>query len=192
MRLRLVVTLLALAALPSLAQAATWSVGSNLGVSFISPDHGAHVTTFAAPGSVGGMLPGLRLGRTLAHPNAECFFDGGLLYSTSNGAHQSGLALTANYQWNFMPASHWTPFVDLGAGFAHNAYDSGEDDASGTSLRIGVGAGARRKAGDAGTLRAAVRWDHDSRATDRSVVVNPGGSVITFKLGFDLWLKSRQ
>ncbi len=60
---------------------------------------------------------------------------------------------------------------------------------SGTSLRLGVGAGARRRLGDAGTLRAGVRWDHDSRATDGAVVVNPGGSVITIKAGFDLWLK---
>ncbi len=181
--------LLLLAAWPAGAHAGAWSIGSNLGVSFISPDHGAHVTTLSAPGSVNGMLPGLRLGRALTHPNAEAYFDGGLSYSTSSGAHTSGLALTANYQWNFTPAERWTPFVDLGAGFAHNSVDSGDSDASGTSLRIGVGAGARRKAGDAGTLRAAVRWDHDSRATDRSVVVNPGGSVITLKLGFDLWLK---
>ncbi|MBI5170446.1 MAG: hypothetical protein HZA61_13235 [Candidatus Eisenbacteria bacterium] len=189
MKKRMVSLLVALAAFPACAHAAVWSVGSNLGVSFISPDRGAHVTTFAAPGSVDGMLPGLRLGRTLSHPNAEAYFDGGMTWSTSNGAHASGLALTANYQWNFTPAARWTPFVDLGAGFAHKSVDSGDSDAAGTSLRIGVGAGARRKAGDSGTLRAAVRWDHDSRATDRSVVVNPGGSVITFKLGFDLWLK---
>jgi hypothetical protein len=158
-------------------------------VSFISPDHGSHVTTFAFPGAVGGMLPGLRVGRALAHPNAEGYFDAGLLYSTSQGAHQSGLALTANYQWNFSPERSWTPFVDLGAGLAHNAVDSGSESSSGTSLRLGFGGGARRKVGDAGALRAGLRWDHDSRATDRSVVVNPGGSVITIKLGFDLWLK---
>ncbi len=176
---------------PATARAARagWSLGSNLGVSFIAPDRGAHVTTWALPGSVTGMLPGLRLGRALAHPNAEAFLDAGLLYSTSDGAHQSGLALTGNYQWNFAPAAEWTPYVDLGLGLAHNSYDVTPVSVSGTSLRLGVGGGARWKAGDSGTLRLGVRWDHDSRATDSGVVVNPGGSVITFKAGFDLWLK---
>ena len=194
MRLPSLAFLLVLAALgftPAISHAADgrWSIGSNLGVSFISPDDGAHVTTWSLPGTVGGLLPGLRVGRKLAHPNAEAFFDGGLLYSTSEGAHQSGLALTANYQWNFSPDAPWTPFLDLGLGLAHNTYDSGPVTSSGTSLRLGAGAGARRKLGDSGTLRAGVRWDHDSRATDGAVVVNPGGSVITIKAGFDLWLK---
>ena len=179
----------ALAPAPARADRAAWSLGSNLGVSFIAPDRGAHVTTWALPGSVAGMLPGLRLGRALAHPNAEAFVDAGLLYSTSDGARQSGLALTGNWQWNFAPAAAWTPYADLGIGLAHTSYDIGAVSASGTSLRLGVGGGARWKAGDAGTLRLGVRWDHDSRATDSGVVVNPGGSVITFKAGFDLWLK---
>ncbi|MFN8586356.1 MAG: outer membrane beta-barrel protein [Candidatus Eisenbacteria bacterium] len=179
----------ALAPVSARAERAPWSLGSNLGVSFIAPDHGAHVTTWALPGSVNGMLPGLRLGRALAHPNAEAFLDAGLLYSTSDGAHQSGLALTGNYQWNFSPSADWTPYADLGLGLAHTSYEIGDVSASGTSLRLGVGGGARWKAGDSGTLRLGVRWDHDSRASDSGVVVNPGGSVITIKAGFDLWLR---
>lgn len=168
---------------------AAWSIGANAGISFIQPERGAHVTTLSAPGTVSGMQPGLRLGHTLSHPNAEAYLDGGLSWSTSNGAHDRGAMLIANVQWNFSPASSAALFVDAGFGLLSSTVSTGRSSVSGTAARAGLGAGVRRRVGDAGTVRAGARWDHDTRDMDGSIVVIPGGSVLTLRAGFDLWLR---
>ena len=142
-------------------------------------------------GSVGGHAAGLRLGCTLRTRTPRPTSTAACCTRRRTARTRAGLRSPRTTSGTSRPPRggrrSW-----IRRGLRALSFDSGTDDASGTSLRIGVGAGARRKAGDSGTPAPRCAGTTIRARPTASVVVNPGGSVITFKLGFDLWLKSRQ
>jgi len=182
------VTFVFLLACGPAALAGDWSIGTNFGLTVISPDDGDRITAVAVPAAVGGLQPGLRVGYAFDEPRHELYADiGVLLYSTESYTNNA-LELTANYQWNFAPERSLSPFATAGFGFLFQRNELGNVDASGTAAVFGLGVGLRRAIADrAGSLRGELRFDRMTEAKDGSVVLVPEGNAFTLKLGFDLW-----
>lgn len=187
---RVFLSLAFLAALGHSAHAADWSIGTNLGLTSISPDDGDQITAVAIPAAVGGLQPGLRVGYALDNPRHELFVDTGVLFYSTDTFTNNALEMTGNYQWNFGPDRVLAPYLTTGFGFLFQSNELGSTDVSGTSAVLGVGLGIRRSiANRAGSLRAELRFDRMTEAKDGAVVVVPEGNAISLKLGYDLWLR---
>lgn len=172
------------------AVARDWSIGTNLGIAFVSPGEGDNITTVSIPSAVGGLQPGMRVGFAFDQPQHELFVDAGLLlYSTENFSNNA-LEIAGNYQWNLSPASTMVPFLTAGFGFLSQSSKLGASSVGATSAVIGVGAGVWRTiAGRAGSLRAELRFDRVTEAKDGNVIVVPEGNTVSIKLGYDLWMR---
>lgn len=179
------------------AWAGQWTVGSNLGLSFFNPDEGDNSTIVGFPGSAGGLQPGLRIGRANDSGPHEFYADLGLLLADAGDVSTNAFELTANYQYNFSKG-RTGPYVTGGVGFYSSGleftsfdFDLNEAvsvDLSATSSVIGLGAGLRTGLGDGGTARFELRYDLIGEAEDGNTVVQPAGSAIGLRVGFDLWL----
>lgn len=197
MRIALVVIgLLLSAAVP--ARADGWSVGSNFGISFFNPKDGDNTTVIGIPGTAGGLQPGLRIGHRAESSPHEFFADAGLLLSDTGDFSSKALEMTANYQHDFS-RSTVGPYATAGIGLFFTGYDLTAYDElamqnvklslSSTSAVYGLGVGMRRPLGDGdATVRFEARWDRITEGKDGDIVVQPEGSAIGLKLGFDVWL----
>lgn len=199
------VLLLASSAVP--ASALNWSIGGNLGMIWDSPsdkdkdfnEDGVNEiesrTIFAWP--FAGTMPGLRVGFTGASPQHEIYFDTGLNYTTEKDIGTTrAFTGTANYQYNFGSSGSMAPYLTGGVGLISAGLKdetiSPAFDVGAMSVVYGGGVGIRHKMGNGnGTLRAEVRFDRVSEGTDTvggsKYLVIPESSLVTLKLGFDLW-----
>jgi hypothetical protein len=185
-------TLLACAATP--IEAGTWTLGSNLGLTVLSPEEGDNVTYVALPGTVAGLQPGLRVGFPFESGH-EWYLDTGLLITTSEGFSSRSFGVTANYQFNFgrgaEPPTRLSPYLTAGLGFLYTGREVGSQDASAASATFGGGVGLRRAIGnDTVVLRGELRYDRFTKAEDAGVVLVPDGNAFGVKLGFDVRLGS--
>ncbi len=186
---------LGLLAAPAPALAGTWSVGSNFGLSFFNPKDGDNSTVIGIPGAAGGLQPGLRIGRRSDDRLHEFFADAGLLWSDTGDVSSKALEMTGNYQYNFA-GEPTGPYVTAGLGLFFNGFDLPSGGSPGSTVSLsstsavyGVGAGLRRPLGSSdATLRFEARWDRITEGKDGDFVVQPEGSAIGLKLGFDVWL----
>jgi hypothetical protein len=189
MKATLVALALATALAPTMA-VADWSIGTNLGITFISPDGGDGVTAVAIPGGVGGFQPGLRVGRALESPRHELFADTGLLLYSTESFSSNAFELTGNYQWNLAPDRDTGPYLTTGFGFLVQSVEVGSTRVGGTSAIFGFGVGLRRMIAErAGSVRAELRLDRVTEARDDGVVVVPDANLVSLKLGYDLWIR---
>ena len=182
---RTIVVVAALLVTASAAQARVWGVGPNLNLGFLSEDGGGSVTNLEVPASLGG----LRLTFPMQSPRAAIFLDTGLAFSSTSGAHSDNFSLTGNGQWSLTPSSAVTPYVTAGLGVLSEGIKAGPSSVSATSLTVGAGVGISRKWGDSASVRGELRYDHITKGDDGDVRVIDGGNEITFRLGFDLWVK---
>jgi len=186
---------LALAAVVSLGllQATTafanWSLGSNLGLSFMSPKDEDHVTTVGLPSGAGFfpvVQPGLRIGFKGEESALEGYFDTGFALIHQGGATAHAVEATANFQDSFRPENDSSLYLTAGAGVV-NADNSLE---SATSFTFGGGLGIwHRVEHDHGRIRAEVRYDRLTKGDDHGAIVISEAGIVGLKLGFDLWMK---
>jgi opacity protein-like surface antigen len=188
-KLLLAVALLALTCTPALAT--DWSMGTNLGLTIVSPEEGDNVTAFALPGAVGGLQPGMRFGYVFTDkPQHELFVDTGLLFYSTENYSNNAFELTGNYQWNMVPNAVLMPYATAGFGFLFQSNKYGDETYGATSALFGLGFGVRRTiASGAGSLRAELRFDRITEAKDGDIIIVPNGNAFTVKLGYDLWLR---
>jgi len=187
---RWIVLFALLVATPASA-AAQWSLGSNLGVSFFEPEDGEGSTVIGFPGAVGSLQPGLRIGRAQEFSKHEFFTDLGLLMSSGGAISADAFEMTLNYQYNFSDERSG-PYLTAGGGVYNTSFEVEVLDATidygATSAVFGFGGGLRTKLGDSGTLRFEGRYDFVGEGKDDDVVVQPSGSALGFRFGFDVWL----
>ena len=163
-----------------------WSIGTNLGFSWLQPKGGGdNLFTAGLPGSVGqlfpGLQPGLRLGFPIGAGGNEAYFDTGLSVLSISGESLTGFQVTANFQHNFSPTGT-SPYITAGGGVLGHSFT----DETFTNGVLGAGFGVLNRVADGyGSLRAELRYDYI--AEDQQGF--EGGSVIGIKFGFDLWIK---
>jgi Outer membrane protein beta-barrel domain len=169
------------------AHAGTWSLGTNLGISFVQPEDTDNQTNIAWPASAELFQPGIRIGYAKEQSPHEFYADTGLL--DANGDFHTFL-LTGNYQYNFASQTSTNFYLTGGLGLANVGFDVGPTDVGATSLLFGVGGGARFRVSDGhGTIRAEVRYDRVTEGDDEGVEVIDEAGIFAFKFGFDLWLR---
>jgi hypothetical protein len=178
-----ILVLAGLTACAAPALAVNESVGMNLGLANVRPERGEPVTEVMVPGDAFGFQPGLRIGiagESLAH---EFHLDAGVFHlSPDSGQPFSFMIATGSYQYTFASGSGTAPFATAGLGFFLE--DTGGETP--TSLVVGGGLGVRsRIAENHGTFRIELHVDHFAE-TDYFA----GMSVISLRLGFDLWMRS--
>jgi len=193
MRLKVVGIVFALAAFVAPAHAGNWSIGANLGVSFVSPDGGDMVTVIGWPSGSGvipiAASPGLRVGFVGANPEHEFYVDTGLQIITGSGSTLRSAQITGNYQYNFTSSGSTAPYLTGGIGILSFGESDGASEGA-VSPVFGGGVGVRHKMGNGnGTLRAEARFDHTNEGKDSGDVLFPAQNTFTIKLGFDLWGK---
>jgi hypothetical protein len=170
---------------------ANWSLGSNLGLTYLILEDGVHVTTVGVPSGAGLsalVQPGLRIGFKGEESALEGYLDMGfaLVHNNTGGETEHAVEATANFQDSFRPENDTSPYLTAGAGVA-NA-DNGFFSAS--SFVYGGGLGLWHKvANDHGRIRGEVRYDRVAKGDDNGVVVIDKADTISLKLGFDLWMK---
>jgi hypothetical protein len=156
------------------ASAATWQIGPNLGVEFLS-SNGNTATVVSVPLDVFiGLGPGLRLGLWSGDHRHELFVDTGFTVLTSNGESFSSVSATGNYAFAFGDGS--APYLTVGAG-AVNATDEPHFTV------LGGGVGWRQRLGhDHGALRLEARYDALMPTNPNAENLN----VVGLRDGFDL------
>jgi len=189
------VSLLVLASPPAHA-ATNWSLGANLGFSFVNPDQGDNLMIFAWPANADAFQPGIRIGMVKEKSPTEFYIDTGLSIFDGGSSSSSAFELTGNFQYNFdaEAAKTTSPYVTAGIGIVTASFDSGSGsggfDVGATSAIFGFGGGLRhRVAGGHGTIRTELRYDRVTEGDDGSVVVIDDAGIIGIKFGFDLWMK---
>lgn len=161
-------------------------VGTNFGVSLLMPEEGDDdLIAVSVPGQAGtlfpGMMPGLRLGGSMAEGVHETYFDAAVSVLSIGDDNISTALFTANYQANFAPRSWISPYVTFGGGFVFVGYDR----SSVTTPMAGGGVGLRRGlANDHGAFRFEARVDQFFDSDDAVF----SGTAVGFKMGFDLYL----
>jgi hypothetical protein len=169
----------------STCQAGNWSLGTNLGLSFLNAENqGSTVTALSWPGdALFTREPGVRLGFAGENRAHEFFIDSGMLLLSESGFSLHSFQLTGNYQYNFTPGTSPSPYVTAGAGL----FNVGDDTDSSTVPSLGGGLGLQfHVAGGHGTIRSELRFDHFGSDETRGV---PSANAFGFKIGFDLWMK---
>jgi hypothetical protein len=162
---------------------ANWSLGANLGVSFVNPEDGSSETVAGWPLDAF-LEPGLRIGFAGTRSSHEGYLESGLVLVDSDSTVHV-FELIGNYQYSFKPGSPTSPFLTAGVGLVN--VDNG---GSATSAMYGGGLGIwHRVAADHGRVRAEVRYDRVSEGDDNGVEVIDKAGIVGIKLGFDLWMK---
>lgn len=169
---------------------AIWSLGSNLGLTYMDPKSTAEqVTTLGVPSGAGVIpvvQPGLRVGFKGEDSALEGYLDMGFALVHSGGSTDHALAATANFQDSFRPENDTSAYLTAGAGITN--LDSGIYSA--TSFVFGGGLGLWHKVGnDHGRVRMEVRYDRLTKGEDNHVAVIDEADILGLKLGFDLWMK---
>jgi hypothetical protein len=186
----LVLAFLLVTASSSEAAAARWSLGTNLGVTFLSYDDTDNDYTLIGVPSQGFLTllppPGLRFGIAPQGSPAEFFFDTGFMNANLNGNSFTVFQLSGNVQYNFSNGTTH-PYVAAGAGLSRISDDdflfSSEDAIAPT---FGAGLGVRHRLSHGfGTLRAEIRYDR--LVADSDEIFFADGNSIALKLGFDVW-----
>lgn len=185
--------LVLLSVLTAPAHAATWGLGSNLGLNVLAADGDLTYLTVSWAGSPVYAMPGLRLslrdeeGRTTLH------LDSGFQLVQGDEFGQSATQSTLNASYAFGGDQGLVPFVSFGAGIAtRSVKDLGPGNQSVSTLSgvFGGGFGVQRAvARGNGALRCEVHYDYVSQGEDSGIVLVPSQSAIGLKLGFDLWLR---
>jgi hypothetical protein len=150
--------LLALALGASPAAAASWSLGTQLGLAYISSGAAGEGTTtvVAWPANALTYEPGLRLAVGNDHHTRDLLLDTGWLKLDEAGSTLSMFVATASYQHVFRPGWNWSPFANAGAG----AYREDAATVTRTSGRWGGGICVRHVVHeDHGALRFEARYD---------------------------------
>src|SRR5207247_5696699 len=115
MRLKVVGIVFALSAFVAPAHAGNWSIGANLGVSFVSPDGGDMVTVIGWPSGSGvipiAASPGLRVGFVGANPEHEFYVDTGLQIITGSASTLRSAQTTGNSKYNFTSSCSTAPHL---------------------------------------------------------------------------------
>jgi len=171
----------------STATAGTTGIGTNLGLTYYSPDDGGDGVTAITWPSGGTLLglaqPGLRLSFLDESGLNEFYVDTGLSYLTSNGESITMFVGTLDYQRNFAPVDGTGAYVTAGIGISIVDFGGGADS---TNPRAGGGIGIRHGlAHGKGALRAEARFDRVFEDDDGINALSEFG----LRLGFDLWLK---
>lgn len=164
---------------------ANWSLGTNLGVSFVSPDGGDNYTVASWPSSAELVTPGLRVGFAGTKSPHEGYLETGFLL-ISDGGTLHVLELSGNYQYSFKPEGKTSPYLTAGVGLVNvdNSFTGA------TSAMFGGGLGIWCRVGaDHGRVRAEVRYDRVSEGDDSGTPVIDKAGMVGIKLGFDLWMK---
>lgn len=185
------VVLVCCAALVLLAPAAAraeWSVGSDIGLSYFSPEDGDGITNIGWGGNATILLPawqpGLRFGVTLGSPASEIVFTSSLMILSTEGESFRSLQGMAAYQHNFNTEERSRFFMNAGLGL--NLV--GDDDDSYTAPVFGVGLGTRQMMGHGhGAIRIEARLDHQNEFEDGGFTVFPAANVFAMRIGWELW-----
>lgn len=194
-RLGLIATLALMTLGAREAAAMNWSVGANLGYSTVMPADkydAENLNYIAWPNS--DFSPGMRFGFTGENPAHEVFIDTGLRLFSTGDLSSRDLILSGNFQYNFGSSGSNHPFVTGGLGVYVSGLKNDDPliaiDESATSVIYGLGVGMRHKMGHGnGTMRAELRFDRMAEGEDGTSIVIPEATIITFRLGFDLWGK---
>ena len=175
---RNVVTMLAILvafAVPS--QAATWSIGPNLGFDVYKQGSGDAILVLAVPSGTdlvlgSGIRPGLRIGlrdRTNQH---QVFTDFGITTIATSGFNLNATSASINY------AIGRAPYFTVGIGFT----TFGGDVSSETITTVGFGVGGRHRIAQGhGRVRVEGRYDR----ADASGWSDPA-NIFGVRVGFDL------
>ena len=171
--------------LASTCEAADWSLGTNLGLSFLNAEN-QNGTTTALSWPADGLFarePGIRLGFTGESRTHEFFIDSGMLFLSESSISLHIFQISGNYQYNFTSGPSPSPYVNAGAGF----YNVGDDTDSYTLSSLGGGVGLQFHVADGhGTVRSEFRFDHFGSDDVRGI---PTVNAFGIKLGFDLWMR---
>ena len=167
-------------------QAYAMSIGTNAGVTVFTPKGGGdNLTTVGVPAGGGlfglGFMPGLRLGSSNANGN-DFYADLGIASAFASGSNITAFQGALNFQHAFSSDAGTSPFVTVGVGMLL----LGGDLTTSSNATVGGGFGVRSHVSQGhGVMRAEVRFDYVTE--DSAGLV--GGTVIGFKLGFDLIMK---
>lgn len=166
------------------AAAASWSLGTQLGLAYITSGaaHEGTTTVVAWPSNALTYEPGLRLALGSDRHTDDVMLDTGWLKLDEAGSTLSLFVATASYQHVFRPEWNWSPFANAGLG----AYREDASTVTHTSARWGGGIGVRHVVHeDHGALRFEVRYEHldENRESGRPTLKTWG-----VQFGFDLWL----
>jgi hypothetical protein len=178
---------------------ANWSIGANLGYSFIDYIGNSYDQTIvSAPSSTQGeatLQPGLRIGVNPWHTHHEFYLDTGYSLFQAGGYDSQTLNSTGNYQFSANPTGPTSAYLTVGAGAVWSRFQYSPPTIittphSGTSFVYGAGIGVwHRIADDHGRIRAEVHFDRVGNADDGEVNVIDEAQLINVRLGFDLWMK---
>jgi len=178
---------LALSAFTSLATHAATAeglVGASFGYTPISENGGGSGHFIAAPASVIGFQPGLRLGGMTADRRWSVFGDFGLLMETAGGGSATIAMVEPQVQFNALPHAAVTPTFNVGGGFFHADGDGGSGT---TQALIGAGLGIQHDISDRhGHFRAELRLEHVMEKKSGPFVEQSAFTLVSVKLGFDL------
>ena len=170
------------------AAAARWSLGANLGVTWLSiPNHEDYTLVSAPSQGLGTVLgtPGIRIGLAPYDSRSEIFFDTGFMRISTSPSSATVLQFTGNYQYSLSKGSTH-PYVTAGVGLSWLSNDQvffyQNDD---VAPMVGGGVGIRHRLHHGfGTLRAEARYD---RFAAEDAVYFRESDMWALKLGFDMW-----
>ncbi len=187
-KLPIIVSTLAFACLlPVPAAHAAWSVGTDMGFAFWSPEDGDGVTSIVwggAPEFSAIFQPGLRVAFVPAGPQHELAFTSRLAFLSSSGESIHTFQGIAAYQYNFSSTSSNSLFLNGGVGLI----TLGDEDDTFTAPAFGVGFGIRHHMGNEhGGIRLEARFDHQNEMEDNDVTVVSAANTFGLKLGFEMW-----
>ena len=168
----------------SRAAAASWSLGTQLGIAYItSGAEGEGTTTVVAwPSNAFTYEPGLRLALGNERHTRDVTLDSGWFLLDEAGSSLSLFVAMASYQHVFRPEWHWSPFANVGIG----AYREDAATTTHSSTRFGGGIGLRHVVRENhGALRIEGRYDHLDANGDSG---RPKLTTWELRFGFDLWL----
>jgi len=167
------------------------SVGASMGFALYMPPEssGGGILMMEVPGSAGqvfpGFMPGFRLTFTDDSGRNGAIFEPSVNLVSSSGATAVQLQAMASYQLAFSPRNPRSGFVNVGAGLVYQSFE--EADASNPIFGGGLGVRMRSRHGH-GQGRVEFRYDYipkDERTSYQDLGLE-GGSVFSFKVGFDL------
>jgi hypothetical protein len=187
----LALSVLALALSANGVAAARVSLGTNLGVTFLSYDDVDENYVLISGPSQGILTllppPGLRVGIAPEGSPVEVFFETGFMSANLDQVSFSVLQLGANVQYDFANGETH-PYLAVGVGMERASSDDflfSNDDAVGPTFGVGLGVRHRLKHGF-GAIRGELRYDRLMADSDEVFFLD--GNSIALKLGFDLWM----
>lgn len=169
--------------------ARAWSVGTDLSVANLIPEHGGDGATSIQIGSGPGLFlpllqPGLRVAVTPNGSPHEVALSAGLSVLTGNSETTHQAQLLAAYQYNFRPQARESFFLTAGPGVVSLGYEN--ETFSG--FTFGGGVGTRLHFAERhGAARIELRYDHQADMKHEGVTVIESFDVVALKLGFELW-----